>query len=200
MRIEAFINKEEYNTRRYRYSVIIRKLGDRYLVYLVILYIIIVSSKVIFDFLITSFSLSINLRVKSRRYQDQYRDVVIWVQCNEDYKTIELCRRDGCYMQARRPILSYQWCVKGKGTVIILSPPRGSDALALQARYYEFERYVYIISEEISRRRLKDSVLTPFFSRGSATIYRPDIAIDITALASVVFDTFQAFGIKLFNQ
>ena len=35
--------------------------------YLVILYIIIVSSKIIFDFLVTSFSLFIDLKIKSRR-------------------------------------------------------------------------------------------------------------------------------------
>ena len=103
-------------------------------------------------------------------------------------------------MQARRPMSSHQWCVKGKGMVIILSPPRGSDAPALQARYYEFERYVYIISEEISGRRLKDSVLALFFLRGSATTYRLDIVIDITALASIVFDASWASGIKLFGQ
>ena len=103
-------------------------------------------------------------------------------------------------MQARRPIPSHQWCVKGKGTIITLSPPRGSDAPALQARYYKFERYIYIISEEISGRRLKDSVLAPFFPRGSATTYRPDIVIDMTALASAVFDASQASGMKLFDQ
>ena len=67
MEIKAFIDKEGCDTRKYKYPVIIRKLGDRYLVYLVVLYMIIVSSKIIFDFLVTSFSLSINLRVKSRR-------------------------------------------------------------------------------------------------------------------------------------
>ena len=45
-----------------------------------------------------------------------------------------------------------------------------------------------MISEEISEKSLKDSGFTSFFSRGSATIYRPDIVIDITALASIVFD------------
>ena len=67
MGIKAFINKEECDTRKYKYLIIIRKLSDRYLIYLIILYIIIVSSKIIFDFLITSFSLFIDLRIKSYR-------------------------------------------------------------------------------------------------------------------------------------
>ena len=67
MRVKAFINKEGCNTRRYRYIVIIRELGYRYLMCLVVLYIIIVSSKIMFDFLVTSFSLFIDLKVKSRR-------------------------------------------------------------------------------------------------------------------------------------
>ena len=45
-----------------------------------------------------------------------------------------------------------------------------------------------MISEEISEKSLKDSGLAPFFSRGSATIYRPDIIINMTTLVSVVFD------------
>ena len=47
-----------------------------------------------------------------------------------------------------------------------------------------------MISEEISRKSLKDSGLAPFFPRGSATTYRSDIAINMTALASAVFNTF----------
>ena len=72
MRIESFINKEEYKFYKYRNIVIIYKLGNRYLVYLVVLYRIIVSSKVILDVLVTSFNLLIDLRIKSRRYLNLY--------------------------------------------------------------------------------------------------------------------------------
>ena len=47
-----------------------------------------------------------------------------------------------------------------------------------------------MISKKISEKSLKDSEFAPSFLRGSATTYRPDIAINMTALASVVFDTF----------
>ena len=57
-------------------------------------------------------------------------------------------------------------CIKDKDTVIILSPPRGSDTLALYNRYYKFKRYIYIISKEISRKSLKNNELALFFPGG----------------------------------
>ena len=59
------INKKECDLYKYRDTIIIRKLDIRYLVYLVILYIVIVNSKIMLDVLVISFNLFIDFRIKS---------------------------------------------------------------------------------------------------------------------------------------
>ena len=65
-RIKSLINKERYYSYKEEYNIIVDEFDNRELLRLVVLYIIIVRSKISFEILINSLRLIINFRIKSR--------------------------------------------------------------------------------------------------------------------------------------
>ena len=64
-RIKSLINKERYYSYKEEYNIIVDEFDNRELLRLVVLYIIIVRSKISFEILINSLRLIINFRVKN---------------------------------------------------------------------------------------------------------------------------------------
>ena len=65
-RIKFLINEERYYSYKEEYNIIIDEFDNRELLRLVVLYIVIIRSKISFEILINSLRLIINFRVKSR--------------------------------------------------------------------------------------------------------------------------------------
>ena len=66
LRIKSLISEKRYYSYKEEYNIIIDKFNNRKLLRLVVLYIIAICSKILFEILINSLRLIINFQVKSR--------------------------------------------------------------------------------------------------------------------------------------
>ena len=65
LKIKSLINKERYYSYKEEYNIIINEFDNRESLRLIVLYIIIIYSKILFEILINSLRLIINFRVKN---------------------------------------------------------------------------------------------------------------------------------------